>query len=225
MRLPDLVCVKCGAILYVQAQSWRPLPETGFSGTHLEPGCREWNTVRTSWQFGTCPPGRENSWRKAHRKSALWTDGPGMAGAQQLAEQLRIKQLRWTSTHSKLEEDPVFALMRWSCSSRSGSVQHPSSFPLCLFFSPPAQHSACLDSSSVAPLGDATPMLVNLWVPPHLRHWLSARCTHELAPDTCARRSPPSCNSSDTGWYSGSVWLQEWRYKEGINAALGLLSC
>lgn len=47
--------------------------------------------MRTSWQFGTCPPGRENSWRKAHRKSALWTDGPSMAGEQHLAEQVRIE--------------------------------------------------------------------------------------------------------------------------------------
>lgn len=39
--------------------------------------------MRTSWQFGTCPPGRENSWRKAHRKSALWTGEEAMADGQQ----------------------------------------------------------------------------------------------------------------------------------------------
>lgn len=77
-RITQRRAQNCGE-QYCPAQSWRALPETGFSGTHLEPGCREWKTVRTSWQLGTCPPGRRNSWRKAHRKSAPRTDGAGMA--------------------------------------------------------------------------------------------------------------------------------------------------
>lgn len=64
---------------YYWEKLWWQLPDTGFSGTHLEPGWSDWNAVRTSWQFGTCPPSVENSWRKAHRQSAPCAEEATMA--------------------------------------------------------------------------------------------------------------------------------------------------
>lgn len=68
----------------IKAWSEKALPDTGVSGTNFEPGFTEWKAVRTSWQFGTCPPSREQSCRKAHRSSARRTEGAAMADSQRL---------------------------------------------------------------------------------------------------------------------------------------------
>ena len=125
------------------------LPDTGVSGTHLEPGCRDWNTVRTSWQFGTCPPGRENNWRKAHRKSAPRADGASMAEAsrERPGAGINFSALKVTGGRSR-----GAALTRWGCGSWTRSAQHPSAG--CVV-SPPVrpcvQLESCASSWSDAP--------------------------------------------------------------------------
>lgn len=111
--------------------------------------------MRTSPQFGTCPPGRENSWRKAHRKSALWTDGRSMAGEQ------HFKPDRIQRQTAEIN----FNTLKVTGGSRvcAGEVrlQLPAQHPSAVSVSPPT--STCPSARKAArfePLGEATSMLI-----------------------------------------------------------------
>lgn len=106
--------------------------------------------MRTSWQFGTCPPGRENSWRKAHRKSALWTGEEAMADGQQHSTKAdRVEEAAVKFSALKVTEgSSVCAEVKLQLPAR-----HPSAF---LFSS--SQSPCALQSCSLGLLGEATRM-------------------------------------------------------------------
>lgn len=113
MRTPR---VKPATPQHAQALRGGRLPETGVSGTHLEPGCRDWNTVRTSWHVGTCPPGREKSWRETHRRSVPRTD-----------EQTIVKERRFAGNREgwRLNFTGALKLPEYLWLAGEAAAQHP----------------------------------------------------------------------------------------------------